>query len=63
MQAEKVLKNYKGDILVVSADVPLVKSSTLSSLVSNIRKTGAAVTVLAAKFENPFGYGRIVRNG
>jgi bifunctional UDP-N-acetylglucosamine pyrophosphorylase/glucosamine-1-phosphate N-acetyltransferase len=63
MQAEKVLKNYKGDILVVSADVPLVKSSTLSSLVSNIRKTGAAVTVLAAEVKNPFGYGRIVRNG
>ncbi|GHT07856.1 bifunctional protein GlmU [Endomicrobiia bacterium] len=63
MQAEKVLKNYKGGILVVSADVPLVRSSTLSSLVSNNKKTGASVTVLAARVENPFGYGRIVRNG
>ncbi|OEG69335.1 hypothetical protein ATZ36_02215 [Candidatus Endomicrobiellum trichonymphae] len=63
MQAEKVLKNYAGDVLVVSADVPLVKSSTLSSLTGNNKKTGASVTVLAAKVENPFGYGRIVRNG
>jgi bifunctional UDP-N-acetylglucosamine pyrophosphorylase/glucosamine-1-phosphate N-acetyltransferase len=63
MQAEKVLKNYKGNILVVSADVPLVKSSTLSSLAGNNKKTGASVTVLAAKVENPSGYGRIVRNG
>ncbi len=62
MQAEKVLKDYEGDILVVSADVPLVKSSTLSSLVSNNRKTGASVTVLAAEVKNPFGYGRIVKN-
>ncbi|MDR0820294.1 MAG: bifunctional UDP-N-acetylglucosamine diphosphorylase/glucosamine-1-phosphate N-acetyltransferase GlmU [Endomicrobium sp.] len=63
MQAETVLKNYEGGVLVVSADVPLVKSSTLSSLVSDNKKTGASVTVLAAKVENPFGYGRIVRNG
>lgn len=63
MQAGKILKNYEDDILVISADVPLVKSSTLSSLVGNNKKTGASVTVLAAKFENPSGYGRIVRNG
>jgi bifunctional UDP-N-acetylglucosamine pyrophosphorylase/glucosamine-1-phosphate N-acetyltransferase len=62
MQAEKVLGNYEGDVLVVSADVPLIKSSTLSSLVDNNKKTGASVTVLAAKVENPSGYGRIVRN-
>jgi bifunctional UDP-N-acetylglucosamine pyrophosphorylase/glucosamine-1-phosphate N-acetyltransferase len=63
MQAEKVLGNYEGDVLVVSADVPLIKSSTLSFLVGNNKKTGASVTVLAAKVENPFGYGRIVRSG
>jgi bifunctional UDP-N-acetylglucosamine pyrophosphorylase/glucosamine-1-phosphate N-acetyltransferase len=62
MQAEKVLKSYEGNILVVSADVPLVKSSTLLSLVSNNRKTGASVTVLATEVKNPFGYGRIVKN-
>ncbi|MDR1721126.1 MAG: bifunctional UDP-N-acetylglucosamine diphosphorylase/glucosamine-1-phosphate N-acetyltransferase GlmU [Endomicrobium sp.] len=62
MQAEKVLKDYKGDILVINADVPLIKSSTLLSLVKNNRETGASVTLLAAEFENPFGYGRIVEN-
>ncbi|MDR3275385.1 MAG: bifunctional UDP-N-acetylglucosamine diphosphorylase/glucosamine-1-phosphate N-acetyltransferase GlmU [Endomicrobium sp.] len=63
MQAEKVLKNYKDSILVLSGDVPLVRSSTLSSLVKNSKTTGASVTVLAAQVENPFGYGRIIRNG
>jgi bifunctional UDP-N-acetylglucosamine pyrophosphorylase/glucosamine-1-phosphate N-acetyltransferase len=63
MQAEKVLKDYEGDVLVINADVPLVKSSTLLSLACNNKKTGASITVLAAKIENPSGYGRIVRTG
>lgn len=63
MQAQKVLKDYKGDILVLSGDVPLVKSSTLSSLLKHNKKNKASVTVLAAKVDNPFGYGRIVRKG
>jgi bifunctional UDP-N-acetylglucosamine pyrophosphorylase/glucosamine-1-phosphate N-acetyltransferase len=63
MQAEKALKNYKGDVLVMCGDVPLVKTSTLSSLIKYNTKNKASVTVLAAKVENPFGYGRIVKNG
>jgi len=63
MQAEKVLGNYKGGILVINADVPLIKSSTLLSLVRNNRKTGSAVTLLSAELRNPSGYGRIVENG
>jgi bifunctional UDP-N-acetylglucosamine pyrophosphorylase/glucosamine-1-phosphate N-acetyltransferase len=62
MQSEKILKDYKGNILVMSVDVPLVRSSTLLSLVDNNMKTGASVTVLTAKVENPFGYGRIIKN-
>jgi len=62
MQSEKVLKNYNGNVLVMSADVPLVSSSTLLSLVNNNIKTGASVTVLVSKVKNPFGYGRIVKN-
>jgi bifunctional UDP-N-acetylglucosamine pyrophosphorylase/glucosamine-1-phosphate N-acetyltransferase len=63
MQAEKVLKNYKGNILVINGDVPLIKSSTLMSLINKNRKTGNSVTVLSAEVENPFGYGRVVKNG
>ncbi|MCA6080134.1 MAG: bifunctional UDP-N-acetylglucosamine diphosphorylase/glucosamine-1-phosphate N-acetyltransferase GlmU [Endomicrobium sp.] len=63
MQAEKVLKNYEGDILVISADVPLIKPSTLLSLINNNKKIGASITVLTAEVENPFGYGRIVKKG
>lgn len=63
LQARKVLKDYKGDVLVMCGDVPLVKTSTLSSLVKYNKKNRVSVTVLAAKTDNPSGYGRIVRNG
>ncbi|MDR1511668.1 MAG: bifunctional UDP-N-acetylglucosamine diphosphorylase/glucosamine-1-phosphate N-acetyltransferase GlmU [Endomicrobium sp.] len=60
LQAERILGNYKGDILVLNADVPLIKSSVLLSLVENNRKTGASATVLVVRTSDPFGYGRIV---
>jgi bifunctional UDP-N-acetylglucosamine pyrophosphorylase/glucosamine-1-phosphate N-acetyltransferase len=63
MQAEEILGGYDGDILVISGDVPLVKSSTLFSLLKNNENTGSSVTVLTAEIENPFGYGRIIRKG
>lgn len=63
MQARKVLKGYKGDVLVMCGDVPLVRTSTLSSLVKYNKKNGVCVTVLSVKTDNPSGYGRIVRNG
>ncbi|MDR2811910.1 MAG: bifunctional UDP-N-acetylglucosamine diphosphorylase/glucosamine-1-phosphate N-acetyltransferase GlmU [Endomicrobium sp.] len=61
MQAEKVLKNYSGNILVLSGDVPLINSKTLSALIKNNDKTASSLTVLAAEGTNLFGYGRIVK--
>ena len=63
MQAQKVLKNYGGKILVLSGDVPLIKTATLAALLKNNNKNGEAVTVLGATVENPFGYGRVIRVG
>jgi bifunctional UDP-N-acetylglucosamine pyrophosphorylase/glucosamine-1-phosphate N-acetyltransferase len=61
MQAEKVLKNYIGNILILSGDVPLIKKATLSSLIKGSQKANSSVGVLAAEVVNPFGYGRIVK--
>lgn len=61
MQAEKVLKNYKGNIVVISGDVPLIKTDTILSLLKNNKNTGSSVTVLSTETKNPFGYGRIIR--
>jgi bifunctional UDP-N-acetylglucosamine pyrophosphorylase/glucosamine-1-phosphate N-acetyltransferase len=61
MQAEKVLKKYTGNILVLSGDVPLIKKATLSSLIKGNQKANSSVGVLATEVVNPSGYGRVVK--
>ncbi|MFH1368420.1 MAG: bifunctional UDP-N-acetylglucosamine diphosphorylase/glucosamine-1-phosphate N-acetyltransferase GlmU [Elusimicrobiota bacterium] len=61
-RAEKALVRFKGDVLVVCGDAPLIKSSTLKELVNIHRARGNSVTVLSSMAKEPFGYGRIVRS-
>ncbi len=62
MQAEKALKNFDGDVLVLSGDVPLLSVETAASLIKLHRSTQAKATVLTAVLEDATGYGRIMRN-
>ncbi len=59
-QALPALGEYD-DVLVLSGDVPLLESSTLIALRELHTRERAAMTVLTAEVEQPFGYGRIVR--
>lgn len=61
-QAQRHLKNFRGDVLVVCGDAPLIKSSTLKELVRLHRIHNNAVTVLSSIAQDPFGYGRMVRS-
>jgi bifunctional UDP-N-acetylglucosamine pyrophosphorylase/glucosamine-1-phosphate N-acetyltransferase len=61
MQAKNVLKNYRGNILVLSGDVPLIEKNTIVSLIKATKKVNSSVAVLAAEVSDPFGYGRIVK--
>lgn len=49
------------DVLVLTADTPLLRSETLAALVAAHREADAACTVLTADMADPTGYGRIVR--
>jgi bifunctional UDP-N-acetylglucosamine pyrophosphorylase/glucosamine-1-phosphate N-acetyltransferase len=49
------------DIIVVPGDTPLLRSSTLAELRSVHQRSGAAATVLTARFSDPTGYGRMAR--
>jgi bifunctional UDP-N-acetylglucosamine pyrophosphorylase/glucosamine-1-phosphate N-acetyltransferase len=60
-QAKKILKNYNGDIVVISGDVPLIKTTTISSLIKNNKDNASSVTVLSTEVKSSFGYGRIIR--
>ncbi len=62
LQTEAVLKGKKGTVLLLYADVPLLESGTLARLVETHRTSRAAATVLTAELDDPYGYGRIVRD-
>lgn len=51
----------EGDLLVLPGDHPLLRATTLESLVEQHHATDAACTVLTARVADPAGYGRIVR--
>jgi bifunctional UDP-N-acetylglucosamine pyrophosphorylase / glucosamine-1-phosphate N-acetyltransferase len=51
-----------GTILVLFSDTPMLRATTLASLVAEHEATGAAVTVLTATAPDPTGYGRILRD-
>jgi UDP-N-acetylglucosamine pyrophosphorylase len=62
MQTEEVLRGFNGSVLVLSGDVPLLTSDTLSRLQIHHAETEAIATILTAELDDPTGYGRIIRN-
>ena len=62
LQAKDVLAGYKGKTVILCGDVPLLKESTIKSLIENHIATGAAITVLTTTPPDASGYGRIVRD-
>ncbi len=63
LRTEPVLRDARGVVLLLSADVPLLSAETLENLLDRHVATGAAATVITAVVERPQGYGRIVRSG
>ncbi|MFY9139481.1 MAG: bifunctional UDP-N-acetylglucosamine diphosphorylase/glucosamine-1-phosphate N-acetyltransferase GlmU [Thermacetogeniaceae bacterium] len=49
------------DVLVVCGDTPLLTADTLVKVIREQQNTGSAATVLTSIFEDPKGYGRIIR--
>jgi UDP-N-acetylglucosamine pyrophosphorylase len=62
MQAEDPLKYFKGDIIILSGDVPLLSIRSVQLLLGNHKQQSADATILTAEFTDPSGYGRIIRN-
>ena len=58
-----VLQGFEGELLVLNGDVPLLRAETIESLVHGHRQSGADVTLLTARLEDPTGYGRVFVDG
>ena len=62
MQAKEYLKGKKGKVLVLNGDVPLIRPETLNKLLEKSSENKEYATLLTAIYDNPTGYGRIVRD-
>ncbi len=50
-------------VIVLSGDAPLITAATIKNLAEFHTAQKAAMTVLSADLDNPYGYGRVVRQG
>ncbi|MGT2685871.1 bifunctional UDP-N-acetylglucosamine diphosphorylase/glucosamine-1-phosphate N-acetyltransferase GlmU [Streptococcus porcinus] len=62
MMAEAELAGLEGNTLVIAGDTPLITGDSLKNLIDYHVNHKNVATILTAKAEDPFGYGRIIRN-
>ena len=63
MQAVSFIEGFRGgNTLILNGDCPLMDDETIMNALAYHQKLDNAVTVISAKVENPFGYGRIIRD-
>jgi len=60
--ARGLFEKYDGDILILCGDIPLIEPETLQELVRFHRARNSKLTVMTTVSDDPFGYGRIIRN-
>ena len=56
------LKGFKGTVLVLYGDNPLLKKETLNKLLDYHIENNVDATLLTAQLKKPSGYGRIIRD-
>ncbi len=61
-KALSLLKGFRGTILILYGDIPLLKKEAVDKLIKRHHDVGAAATFLTAKMEKPQGYGRVLRD-
>jgi bifunctional UDP-N-acetylglucosamine pyrophosphorylase/glucosamine-1-phosphate N-acetyltransferase len=54
--------DFEGEVLVLNGDVPLLDADTLAAFLDRHRGHAAQASVLSAMYDDPSGYGRVVRN-
>lgn len=58
----EALADFDGSLVALSGDCPLITADTIARLIAERERAQAAVVVLSMELDDPFGYGRIVRD-
>ncbi len=56
------LKHHQGDVFILCGDGPLIRGEVLQVLYRAHHEEKAAATMGTAMLDNPFGYGRVIRD-
>lgn len=56
------LKGFKGTVLVLYGDTPLLKKDTVRKLLDTHAQNKASATLLTGQLDKPAGYGRVLRD-
>ncbi len=62
LQAAPYFRDYDGNILVLSGDVPLLRPESLQRFIEFHQKKRPLATMLTTHMPDPTGYGRVVRD-
>lgn len=62
LSTEPLLGSFEGSLVVLNGDCPLITPATIRKLIEHREESGAAVVVLTMVLDDPYGYGRIIRN-
>jgi len=62
LQTKRLLSDFKGDVLILSGDVPFLSVKTLKKLLKYHQANNFYCTLVSTTLKNPKGYGRIIRD-
>lgn len=62
LAARRHLHDFSGNVLIVAGDVPLFTKEILSEFLTRHSQSKALISVLTTRLDNPFGYGRCIKD-
>jgi bifunctional UDP-N-acetylglucosamine pyrophosphorylase/glucosamine-1-phosphate N-acetyltransferase len=63
MQAAEFIRDFGGYVVIMPGDMPLYTAETIQNVYNKAAGGDYACVILTAVYDDPYGYGRIIRDG
>lgn len=63
LSAEPLLADFRGTIMIINGDAPLLMTEHLQQMINGHTASGARLTIMTTTLADPTGYGRIISDG